>query len=102
MVELFGVVCSVYLAYSGADYEGFAGCFDDVGGDVVELVDVHNAEVDLEVRPVQNDPDVLDILGGAVEVCELSNYLAPFLQISWRYWGPTTRVCLAALTTSWV
>src|SRR6476620_5391591 len=42
MVELFGVVWSDYLAYSGADDEGLSGCFDDVGCDGVELVDVHD------------------------------------------------------------
>src|SRR5664279_2418995 len=38
MVGLFGVLSS------GVDDEGFAGCFDDVGGDVVELVDVHDGK----------------------------------------------------------
>jgi hypothetical protein len=35
-----------------------------------------------------------------VFVCELSNCLALFFRSVWHYWGPTTRVCLAALTTS--
>jgi hypothetical protein len=31
------------LARSGADEQGFAGCFDDFLGDAVELVDVADA-----------------------------------------------------------
>jgi hypothetical protein len=36
-----------YLSSCGADDEGFAGGVDDLGGDVADLVDVH----DKSIRP---------------------------------------------------
>lgn len=64
-----------YMARSGADKKGFAGCFDDLLGDAVQLVDVADAhdlneealdEQEVPVSDAGNDGDdfgVGEVLG---------------------------------------